>query len=74
MNCLLGSTSVPISSENVLSVSIASCIVSCCIFLIFGSIVVSHSCSAFISPSPLYLCIVAFSPISLSACFSCSSV
>ena len=53
MNVLLGSTSSPISSENVLSALTAS---STCTFtrvLFSGFMVVCHSCSGFISPSPL---------------------
>gem|GEM_PF-3194804 len=52
----------------------ASSIVTLYIFLCSGSIVVSQSCSGFISQRPLYLCI--FSHVipseSIIACFSSS--
>ena len=41
--------------ENTSSAIAASSIDTCSKVLVFGSIVVSHNCSAFISPSPLYL-------------------
>ena len=55
MNFLRGSTLSPIRSEKVCSspLAAASSIETCWSVLVSGSIVVSRSCSAFISPSPL---------------------
>src|SRR5262245_30503371 len=54
MNCLRGSTLSPIRSEKVCSTlaAAASSMLTRCRVRVFGSIVVSRSCSGFISPSP----------------------
>ncbi|CAM4439118.1 MAG: hypothetical protein LEGION0398_MBIBDBAK_01389 [Legionellaceae bacterium] len=49
----LGSTSSPIKVVKIWSAENASSIVTKSMRLVLGSIVVSHSCSGFISPKPL---------------------
>jgi len=53
MNALLGSTNSPINVVNISSAAIASSICTRNRRRTLGSIVVSHSCSGFISPRPL---------------------
>src|SRR4030095_10197638 len=53
MNSRRGSPSSPISTEKIVSAATASSIRTCRSLRTFGSIVVSQSCSGFISPSPL---------------------
>src|SRR3990167_3060162 len=55
MNRFRGSTSSPISIVNTSSACAASAIFTILSILFCGFIVVSHSCSGFISPKPLYL-------------------
>jgi hypothetical protein len=61
INSLLGGTSSPINIENILSASAAFSMVICLSVLFSGSMVVSHNCSAFISPKPLYRCVATLS-------------
>lgn len=53
MKAFRGSTLSPISTLKVSSAFMASSMVICTITRLLGSIVVSHSCSGFISPRPL---------------------
>ena len=53
INSRRGSTSSPISVENIWSARNASSMVTCNMRRASGSIVVSHNCSGFISPRPL---------------------
>ncbi len=53
MKARRGGTSSPISIEKISLATCASSIETCCRIRVSGSIVVSQSCSAFISPSPL---------------------
>ena len=56
MKARRGGTSSPMSIENTLSASRASSMLTKRRNRRVGSMVVSHSCSAFISPKPLYRC------------------
>lgn len=53
MKARRGGTSSPISIEKISLATCASSIETCCRIRVSGSIVVSQSCSAFISPRPL---------------------
>src|SRR5579875_1889481 len=63
INLRLGSTLSPISMEKSLSAAAASSMVTSTSFLVAGFIVVSQSCSGFISPRPLNLCTITLPPI-----------
>ena len=54
MNCRRGSTLSPMSTENTESAVAASSSCTWSTVRLLGSMVVSHSCSGFISPRPLY--------------------
>jgi len=60
MKALRGGTCSPISMVKTSSALTASSISTCSIVLVLGSMVVSHSCSGLISPSPLYRCTSTF--------------
>src|SRR5690606_27397199 len=74
INCLRGSTLSPISVDTRRSALAASSMVTCSSVRVAGFIVVSHNCSGFISPRPLYRCSSTFLPSSFSCSSSCSSV
>lgn len=75
MKCLRGGTSSPMSIRNTSSARSASSTVTRNIFRCTGSIVVSQSCSGFISPRPLYRCTPSVViPSSAIVCTFCSSL